>query len=167
MTRFRLTRRNALCGSLAGAAVLVWPPVTFAQTALAIAVPEFVATPDERATARMMWETVTGDLTESGRLTLIDPARFAGIAADADKPPDFDAWRNAGAAALTTGRVIRMPDGRLSFEFRLWDVAQKVYLAGYQYHAGLEQGRHMAHAASETLHERLTGERRTFDADPR
>ena len=165
VTRFRLTRRNALGGGIAavGSAILAWPPVTFAQSLLAIAVPEFTSTPDERATARMMWETVTRDLVESGRIALVDPARFAGFAVSQDKPPDFDAWRNTGAAALITGRVMRRPDGALTFAFRLWDLAQKVHLAGYQYDARLEEGRRVAHVAAETLYERLTGERRVFD----
>src|SRR5580700_147693 len=125
---------------------------------LVIAVPEILpGTPDEAEIARAMTQVIVGDLRQSGRLRLIDPAAAARSVADVDIVPNFAAWRALGVRALLTGRI-RREQQKLRSEFRVWDVESSQQLLGQLYFAAPEEWRKVGHAISDVIYERLTGQ---------
>jgi TolB protein len=129
---------------------------------LLIAVPEILpGTPDEGEIARGMTQVVIDDLRQSGRFTLIDAAATAGKISNVDVLPDFAAWRALGVRALVTGRVGHEQQ-RLRTEFRLWDVEAGQHLFAELHFAAPEQWRRVGHVISDSVLERLTGERGHF-----
>ena len=125
---------------------------------LVIAVPEILpGTPDDGEIARDMTQVVVGDLRQSGRFSLIDPAAAAGRIADVDAVPDFADWRALGVRAVVTGRV-RRDQERLRTEFRVWDVDGGSQLLGQLYFSAPEDWRKIGHAISDVIFERLTGQ---------
>jgi TolB protein len=125
---------------------------------LVIAVPEILpGTPDVGEIARDMTQVVVGDLRQSGRFTLIDPAATAGKISNVDAVPDFADWRALGVRALVTGRVGREQQ-RLRSEFRVWDVEGGQQLLGQLYFAAPQEWRKVGHAISDVIFERLTGQ---------
>jgi TolB protein len=129
---------------------------------LLIAVPEILpGTPDEGEIARDMTQVVIGDLRQSGRFTLIDPAATVGKISNVDVVPDFAPWRALGARALVTGRVGHEQQ-RLRTEFRLWDVEAGLHLSGELHFAAPEEWRKVGHVISDSILEHLTGERGHF-----
>jgi len=132
---------------------------------LAIAVPGILSgTPDESEVARDITDVVIGDLRQSGRFNVIDPAAAAaaGSIVDVDTVPNFAAWRALGVQALVTGRVGREQQ-RLRTEFRLWDVEAGQHLFGELHFAAPEEWRKVGHVIADSVLERLTGERGHFE----
>jgi len=128
---------------------------------LVIAVPEILpGTADEGEIAHDMTQVVVGDLRQSGRFRLIDPAA-AGKIADVDIVPNFATWRALGVRALVTGRVGREQQ-RLRTEFRLWDVEAGQHLFGELHFAAPEEWRKVGHVIADSILEHLTGERGHF-----
>ena len=96
----KMSRRQIVMhgAAAAGALTTLLPRLATAQTSdtapsadpLVIAVPEILpGTPDEGEIARGMTQLVAGDLWQSGRFRLIDPAAAAGKIADVDTVPNF------------------------------------------------------------------------------
>ena len=131
---------------------------------LAIAVPGILSgTPDESEVARDITDVVIGDLRQSGRFNVIDPAAAAaGSIVDVDTVPNFAAWRALGVQALVTGRIGREQQ-RLRTEFRLWDVKAGQHLFGELHFAAPEEWRKVGHVIADSVLERLTGERGHFE----
>jgi len=72
---------------------------------------------------------VTADLARSGLFRPLDPALFH-EQPDVGVTPSFDAWKSISAQALLVGSVTSGADGRLSVDFRLWDVYAGDQLVG-------------------------------------
>jgi len=58
---------------------------------------------------------------------------------------------------------VRGADGRLTSEFRLWDVTSGKQLAGQRFTAGAQNWRRVGHLVADQVYERLTGEKGYFD----
>lgn len=126
-----------------------------------IAIPAFVG--DDPGLAAEVAHVVTADLERTGLFQPLDQASFLENIRDINALPRFPDWRQIGAEALTVGRVARTPDGRLSAEFRLWDVASGKQLAGQRFTVGGQNWRRLAHLVADQIYERLTGEVGYFD----
>lgn len=127
---------------------------------LPIAVPDFVAsTPADRETARAMARTIATDLRGSGLFAPIDTDTIA----DINSTPPFAALQALGAHCLVAGRVTGQEAERLRVEFRLWDVVARQQLMGQQLISTRDLWRHIAHTVAEAIHERLIGEKVSFD----
>lgn len=126
-----------------------------------IAIPIFVG--DDPGVAADVAHVVMADLERTGLFQPLDPASFLENIRDVNALPRFPDWRQIGAEALTVGRVTRGSDGRLSAEFRLWDVATGKQLAGQRFTVGGQNWRRLAHLVADQVYERLTGEKGYFD----
>jgi TolB protein len=171
-----LTRRHVMLGAASiGAAVLSGRRAPAAPLRLElnegniqpipIALPDFLAgSPADGEAARGISQIITGNLKRSGLFAPIDHAAFIEKIANTDVAPRFPDWRAINAQALVTGRIARQADGRLKAEFRLWDVLGGAQLNGQQYFTTPDNFRRIAHIISDSIYERLTGEKGYFDS---
>ena len=104
---------------------------------------------------------ISADLSRSGQLSPIDEKRFIS-SPSADKDVDFKEWRLLKAEALVIGSLTALSDGNYQIEFRLYDVFKQQQLAGYRYSVSRDKLRSVAHQISNTIYEKLTGERGVF-----
>jgi len=104
------------------------------------------------------------DLERSGLFSPLAKEAFIEKITKFNKAPRFGDWRIINAQALVTGRVTMQKDGRLKAEFRLWDVLAQKQVAGVQFFALPENWRRIAHQISDTIYQRLTGEKGYFDS---
>jgi TolB protein len=106
---------------------------------------------------------IASDLERSGLFQPLDPASFLDEVRDVNAAPNFPDWRQIRADALAVGRVTHTPDGRLSSEFRLWDVTSGKQLAGQRFATNAPNWRRIGHMIADQIYERLTGEKGYFD----
>ncbi len=170
---YLLTRRRALA---LGAAMTLSARLAAAQTHLditsgnfqpmPIAVPNFVgATVNDTDMAQAITQIVTADLQRSGLFAPIDPAAYIEKIVNFDTVPNYQDWRTINAQALITGRVGQQSDGRLTAEFRLWDVLAGQQLgAGQEYRTTPDNWRRLAHIISDAVYQRITGIKGYFDS---
>ncbi|WP_244534586.1 Tol-Pal system beta propeller repeat protein TolB [Hyphomicrobium sp. CS1GBMeth3] len=126
-----------------------------------IAIPAF--TGDDPKLAQDVAQVLMADLERSGLFQPLDPASFLERISDVNALPRFPDWRQIGAEALVVGRVTRSGDGRLTSEFRLWDVTSGKQLAGQRFTTGSQNWRRAGHLVADQVYERLTGEKGYFD----
>ena len=107
---------------------------------------------------RQITQVITRNLERSGLFRAIDPAAFISDAGGMSVRPRFQDWRIINAQALVTGRVVPSDTGRLTVEFRLWDVFAEQDLVGLKLSGSVEAWRPIAHTMSDKIYERLTGE---------
>jgi len=105
---------------------------------------------------------VTADLERSGLFHPLDPALFR-EQPNVGVTPSFDAWKAISAQALLVGSVASDADGRLSVDFRLWDVYAGDQLVGTRLTATPDSWRTIAHQIADAVYEKLTGEKGYFD----
>ena len=169
-----LSRRHMLAIGAGSALIAALPRPSLAQVRIdvtqgnvapvPIAIPDFVGgTPGDTEVARGMTQVITNNLKRSGLFAPIDPAAYIEKITNIDAVPRFPDWRAINAQALITGRVTRQGDGRLKVEFRLWDVFAGNQLTGQQYFTAPDNWRRIAHIISDSVYERLTGEKGYFD----
>lgn len=130
---------------------------------LPIALPSFVGNGGDAEIGRNITEVVTANLQRSGLFRPIDPQAFISRDAGPDQTPKFQNWRVLDAEALVVGKITSQPDGRLKAEFRLWDVFAGQQMLGQQFFTPESNWRRLAHIISDTIYERLTGEKGYFD----
>ncbi len=129
-----------------------------------IAIPAFLGAggqPDELSSN--VAAVITANLQRSGLFLPIDPAAFIEPTVSTEGTPNFANWRPLNAQALVAGRVMPTGDGRISAEFRLWDIISGQQLSGQQFFATPDNWRRVAHIISDAIYERLTGESGYFD----
>ena len=107
---------------------------------------------------RRITAVITSNLERSGLFRAIDPEAFIGEPGGMAVRPRFQDWRIINAQALMTGRVVPGDPGRLTVEFRLWDVFAEQDLVGLKLSGSTEAWRPIAHTMSDKIYERLTGE---------
>ena len=125
-----------------------------------IAIPDFTG---GNAAGRDIAQVVRGDLERSGLFRALPPASFIERINDINVPPRFGDWRTIQAQGLVTGQVLAQPDGRLRVDFRLWDIFGESQMVGLQYATTPENWRRIAHLISDSIYERITGEKGYFD----
>ena len=105
---------------------------------------------------------VSADLERSGLFRPLDPASFR-QQPEVNVVPTFDAWKAISAQALLVGNVSTGADGRLSVDFRLWDVYAGDQLVGTRLTATPDSWRTIAHQIADAIYKKLTGENGYFD----
>jgi len=126
---------------------------------LPIAIPAFGGGP----TGAEIAGVIGANLQRSGLFRPLDPASFIEKDLTTAVQPRFADWKQINAQALVNGQV-RVLDGRLVVDFRLWDVFSERQLLGLQFTASPENWRRIAHKISDQIYERLTGEKGYFDS---
>ena len=126
-----------------------------------IAIPVF--TGDDPKLAADVAQVIMADLERSGLFQPLDQASFLEDIRDVNALPRFPDWRQVGAEALAVGRVGRSADGKLTSEFRLWDVTTGKQLAGQRFTTSGQNWRRVGHLVADQVYERLTGEKGYFD----
>jgi TolB protein len=129
-----------------------------------IALPDFAGAGLPEDTARAVTQVISENLRRSGLFAPIDPAAFIEKNISVDAMPKFPDWRAINAQALVTGRLSRLPEGRIRAEFRLWDVFAGKQAKGQQYSTTPDNWRRIAHIISDLIYETLTGEKGYFDS---
>jgi TolB protein len=107
-------------------------------------------------------QVITGDLERSGLFAPINQAAFVEQTLDVNVQPRFADWKTINAQALVSGQAT-VEGGRLTVNFRLWDVYSEQQLLGLQFTTTPENWRKLAHKISDAVYERLTGEKGYFD----
>ena len=126
-----------------------------------IAIPDF-SRGGRNSLGKRVVRTVRADLRRSGLFTLIDTRSILAMPAVHAKP-SFDRWRGLGAEILVVGRVMDWRDGRIEAEFRMWDLLAGQEMEGQKFFTSVERWSHLAHAVSNSIYQRLTGEPGYFD----
>ena len=107
-------------------------------------------------------QVITGNLERSGLFAPIPPAAHVEKTLDVNVQPRFPDWKVLNAQALVNGQVT-VEGGRLTVNFRLWDVYSEQQLLGLQFTSTPDNWRRVAHKISDAVYERLTGEKGYFD----
>lgn len=130
-----------------------------------LAVPAFQAagSPGAADLGAKIASVVASDLERSGLFRSIDAAAFIEKDLNVDVQPRFADWRAIKAQALINGRVTLDAGGKISVDFRLWDIYVSQQTLGLQYSATSENWRRVAHKIADAVYERLTGEKGYFD----
>lgn len=132
---------------------------------LPIALPEFFGlTQQEAELGKNIADVVQANLVNSGLFRSIDRAAFNQDSQSLAVRPRFDSWRKIDAQALVSGQVQVDADGRLTIEFRLWDVFAAEHMLGRRYSADAANWRRIAHIVSDAIYKRITGEDGYFDS---
>ena len=131
---------------------------------LPIAIPDFQGSDAEGTEyGRQVAEVISNDLARSGLFRPIDKGAFIQAPADIGVQPRFGDWRLINAQALVNGRTVASPDGRLTVEFRLWDVFAQQQMIGTRYRTAPDNWRVVAHRIADKIYQRITGEGGYFD----
>jgi len=125
-----------------------------------LAIPDFLGAGQS---GRDIATVVRADLERSGLFRSLNPASFIEKITDINTPPRFGDWRTIQAQGLVTGQSSLQPDGRLKVDFRLWDIFGESQMVGLQYTTTTENWRRIAHLVSDSIYERITGEKGYFD----
>jgi len=103
-------------------------------------------------------EVIRSNLARSGSFRVIDP----GITMTDTAPVDFAGARASGAEALVAGSVARLADGRYDVRYRLYDLPKQNIAQGESLVTGAADLRLAGHRISDSIYERLTGEKGIF-----
>lgn len=115
------------------------------------------------ATAQQISGVVSADLERSGLFRPLPPTGPQTSEQLRSGEPRYPEWKATGAQALVAGSAAVGGDGRLKVDFRLWDVINNEYLAGFSYSGSRDSWRRMAHYVSDAIYKRITGEDGYFD----
>ena len=127
---------------------------------LPIAIPDFISADPNGANIAGV---VRADLERSGLFKPIDPKAYVDHVTDINVVPNFTNWRVINAQGLVTGAVVSGQGGRLTVNFRLWDVYGESQMVGTSFSTEPNNWRRVAHMVADAIYERITGEKGYFD----
>jgi TolB protein len=156
---------------LACAGALIAAPLTAARADIVVNVDQGVSQPLPIAipsfagssVGGQISEVITNDLQRSGLFRPLDPNSFPERSLQVGLQPHFDLWKTISAQALVTGQVSNDGDGRLSVDFRLWDIYGGDQLIGQRFTTTPDNWRPLAHKIADAIYEKLTGEKGYFN----
>lgn len=119
---------------------------------LPVAVADFVSSGPAALDGRGLAGIIRHDLYVTALFELVNPPSPIGTTANGD--PDFDAWKQAGAAVLITGSFAVRGD-ELTLEVKLYDVDQRKLEIGKRYTGRINDHRRMIHTFADRVMEKL------------
>ncbi|MBQ3696031.1 MAG: Tol-Pal system protein TolB [Alphaproteobacteria bacterium] len=112
---------------------------------------------------KLIPQVVQADLERSNLFRVVDQDAYIQQMDSLDTQPRFTDWQAIGAHALIHGEIAEGLDGKLRVSFRIWDVYAQQQLDAKTLSTHPESWRKIAHIISDTIYERLTGEKGYFD----
>ena len=132
---------------------------------LPFAVPRFVSSGSGAQVAQDISNLIAADLTGTGLFREIPASAHISSITSFSSPVQFADWKAVNAQALVTGSVDVDASGRLTVQFRVWDVFAGQELGAGQQFVGTESGwRRIAHKIADQVYSRITGEGGYFDS---
>jgi TolB protein len=108
---------------------------------------------------------IAADLSGTGLFREIPSSAHISRVTSFSSPVQFADWKAVNAQALITGAVDVDASGRLTVQFRVWDVFAGKELGTGQQFVGTEAGwRRIAHKIGDQVYSRMTGEGGYFDS---
>ncbi|WP_324753398.1 Tol-Pal system beta propeller repeat protein TolB [Roseovarius sp. Pro17] len=132
---------------------------------LPFAVPAFVGSGAGGQAAQDISALVAADLSGTGLFREIPASAHISSITSFSSPVQFADWKAVNAQALVTGAVDVDASGRLTVQFRVWDVFAGQELGSGQQFVGTQDGwRRIAHKIADQVYSRITGEGGYFDS---
>ncbi len=132
---------------------------------LPFAVPAFVGSGAGGQAAQDISALVADDLSGTGLFREIPASAHISSITSFSSPVQFADWKAVNAQALVTGAVDVDASGRLTVQFRVWDVFAGQELGSGQQFVGTQDGwRRIAHKIADQVYSRITGEGGYFDS---
>jgi TolB protein len=130
-----------------------------------IAVPYFASDGSSESAkySQMIAEIITADLVSSGLFRAIDRGAFLQGNGQYLTQPKYADWRIIQAEALVVGQVTDVGDGKITVEFRLFDILTERQVAGISLTANVADWRRVSHKIADHIYERITAEKGYFD----
>ncbi len=129
-----------------------------------IAIPIFLNDPqDESDIGSKISKVIASNLANSGLFYPINPKAFIEKINNIDQKPDFKSWRIINAEALIIAKVVSITDETITVKYRLFDVISGKELTAQILNSPIKKWRRIAHLISDSVYERLTGEKGYFD----
>ena len=105
---------------------------------------------------------ISDNLERSGLFIPIDKKAFIQTSKSLSEQPRFEDWKVIKAQHLVAGKISGA-NGKISVEFRLYDVFQQKELVGRKYDTNEKNWRRVAHIISDAVFKNITGEGGYFD----
>ena len=105
---------------------------------------------------------ISDNLERSGLFLSLDNKSFIQTNESLTKMPRFEDWKIIKAQHLVAGKISGN-NGKISVEFRLYDVFQQKQLVGKKYDTNEKNWRRVAHIISDSIFKNITGEGGYFD----
>ena len=106
---------------------------------------------------------VKADLERSGLFEVIDKDSYIQEFSSMDQAPEFLDWKAIKAQALIQSEIEEIDANTIKVSFRLWDVYAENQMEGQSFTTTKDNWHRIAHVISDTIYERLTGEKGYFD----
>ncbi|MDC2992395.1 Tol-Pal system beta propeller repeat protein TolB [Pelagibacteraceae bacterium] len=128
-----------------------------------IAVTEFYTNnSDLEKIGKNVSNVISDNLERSGLFLSINDKSFIQDVKSLAERPRFEDWKIIKAQHLVAGRIAGQ-NGKISVEFRLYDVFQQKLLVGKKYETSEKNWRRVAHIVSDSIFKNITGEGGYFD----
>ena len=133
---------------------------------LPFAVPSFVSGSGASGQAAQdISSLIAADLSGTGLFREIPASAHISRITSFSSPVQFADWKAVNAQALVTGSVDADASGRLTVQFRVWDVFSGQEMGSGQQFVGTAAGwRRIAHKIADQVYSRITGEGAYFDS---
>ncbi len=105
---------------------------------------------------------ISDNLERSGLFLPIDQRSFIQDNESLVNKPRFEDWKLIKAQHLVSGKI-STSNGKISVEFRLFDVFQQKQIVGKKYETNEKNWRRVAHIISDSIFKNITGEGGYFD----
>ncbi len=105
---------------------------------------------------------ISDNLERSGLFLPIDKRSFIQDNQSLSNNPRFEDWKLIKAQHLVSGKI-SSNNGKISVEFRLFDVFQQKQIVGKKYETSEKNWRRVAHIISDSIFKNITGEGGYFD----
>ena len=105
---------------------------------------------------------ISDNLERSGLFIPLDQKSFIQNNKSLSEQPRFEDWKVIKAQHLVAGKISVL-NGKISVEFRLYDVFQQKQLVGKKYETNEKNWRRVAHIISDSVFQNITGEGGYFD----
>ena len=107
-------------------------------------------------------DVISDNLERSGLFIPIDKKAFIKTNKSLSQQPRFEDWKVIKAQHLVAGKISGS-NGKISVEFRLYDVFQQKQLVGRKYETNEKNWRRISHIISDSVFKNITGEGGYFD----